>query len=447
MKFLHYLDLFGISYEQPYLPNKKTYKSSFGGFFTIALYSLSLLYFVYKLHSWLSGNINPKSTQTYQVLNNVDLQLNYPLISISFDQNTQQLDPLNSNEMIIQTYLITQQNQSINIVNVEAQNNNKIVLDNFNFSLTNSQTSLYPTQTLIALQLCDKKTQANCASDEKIKQFLELSGISMKIDMNFLYFNAQTNQFERITKSLSYAIETDVTLLNVFQLQTQKNIINNGFLFDNMVETQVVNDVQIITQSVKQAYFKNYLNGLIAVYEFNLNQLTQIQSIQYTKISEILADVGSIISTLMMLKGLAIAMNTYLLEELLNQQIISCYYPQFKELSINRNLFGQIKSVQHFNSQIDLIEFNKFYTKAKQVALKKQTVINQIYEISRLQFLVQLSIDKNKISQSHKFGIPLHLDFNNRSNTIVPFDDSIQASDRDKIYGNEDFNILTLENI
>lgn len=38
---------------------------------------------------------------------------------------------------------------------------------------------------------------------------------------------------------------------------------------------------------------------------------------------------------------------------------------------------------------------------------------------------MQLSIDKNKISQSHKFGIPLHLDFNNRSNTIVPLDDSI----------------------
>ncbi|CAD8055874.1 unnamed protein product [Paramecium sonneborni] len=439
MKFLHYLDLFGIPYEQPYMPNKKIYKSSFGGCFTITLYSLSLLYFVFKIHSWLTGGINPKSTQIYQVQQNVDLLLNYPLISISFDQQTEQLDPLNQKEKIIQAYLITQQNQSINIANFESQNNNKIVMDNFNFSLSDSQTSLFPTQTFLALQLCNRTQQVNCASDDKIQQFLQLSGLSMKIDMNFLYFNAQLNQYERITKTFQYAIETDVTLLNVFQLQMQKNIINNGFLFDNIIESQVINDVQIITQSVQQEYFSIYLNGLIAVYEFNLNQLVQIQLIQFAKISEILADVGSIISTLMALKGLAIAMNTYLLEELINQ-----IKNQQKSIWLNK-ISPALSQLYRFNRIQQILHKGQINCFKKK---KKKTIINQIYEISRLQFLVQLSIDKNKISQSHKFGIPLDLNFNNRSNTIVPFDDSIQISDREKVlYGNEDFNILTLENI
>lgn len=40
------------------------------------------------MNSWLGGEINPKSSSTYEVEDEIDLLLGYPLMTVSFDFKT-----------------------------------------------------------------------------------------------------------------------------------------------------------------------------------------------------------------------------------------------------------------------------------------------------------------------------------------------------------------------
>jgi len=51
---------------------------------TLLAYSLCLAYFVYKMDQWISGSINPKTSQMQRLIGSADMELKYDLISIAF---------------------------------------------------------------------------------------------------------------------------------------------------------------------------------------------------------------------------------------------------------------------------------------------------------------------------------------------------------------------------
>ena len=76
-----------------------------------------------------------------------------------------------------------------------------------------------------------------------------------------------------------------------------------------------------------------------------VDSLSETQLIIYPKLGEILADVGSIMSTLMILKIIVIVVNSKLLEDTVLNKIISFYYPEITTLKFEKNVLGQPKRV------------------------------------------------------------------------------------------------------
>lgn len=107
-----------------------------------------------------------------------------------------------------------------------------------------------------------------------------------------------------------------------------------------------------------------------------LDSSTTVDMIVNPKIGVILADVGSIISTLLMLKIVVFMVNEWLLEDELLFRIISFYYPELPQLKIHKNIIGKVTSVFRNDHEVNLAEFKSFMVKSKAVAKRKLTSLN-----------------------------------------------------------------------
>ena len=60
MNFLKKFDSFGVVYNFNVNNYDKQYKSTLGGLVTISVYILTLIYFIYKIILWQTGQLIPK---------------------------------------------------------------------------------------------------------------------------------------------------------------------------------------------------------------------------------------------------------------------------------------------------------------------------------------------------------------------------------------------------
>lgn len=108
------------------------------------------------------------------------------------------------------------------------------------------------------------------------------------------------------------------------------------------------------------------------------------QSIQYSKISEVLAEAGSIASTLLLLSYIVIVVNSNLLETQSLEEIIKIYYPSYSEFTIKKSIIGNIQSVSYKGKSQNVETFRQYQKYLYEIAEKKLTILNQVYETSRL---------------------------------------------------------------
>ncbi|CAK82846.1 unnamed protein product (macronuclear) [Paramecium tetraurelia] len=144
----------------------------------------------------------------------------------------------------------------------------------------------------------------------------------------------------------------------------------------------------------------NYTFDCYGSYLFRIDNISIIEEITYRKLGSILAQIGSIIQLIFMLKYVVLYYNNQLSENELLSEIITMYYPEFKQYSVNfLNQFQFDKQDQYSIENLKLK-----YQVLQKGAREKCRLTNLLYEVSRIQFILQDKFGDSVLSQSHKMG-------------------------------------------
>ncbi|CAD8064270.1 unnamed protein product [Paramecium sonneborni] len=424
MQLLKNIDQFGVNYQQEIVKNEKEFKSSFGGMTSLLLYALSFAYFIYKIFLWLNGDILPrvstqKSSQSYA---DVTFEYDPIMFSIVGMNGDQYIDPFSKSENIITPYFsyindieISQKQSFLNSAIPPGREGISSTVLPQNLTLVLNQegikdsTPKHQRQLMILFERCNSTEFDYCASEEKQQQFFQQPLNTFFLTIQMMQFNTKKRNFEMISKQIYFILDEITVLYTQLLFQITSSSTDTGFFLESIEKSKYISDFQTTSQQLPQSNFeKVFGNKYFAAFLISIDSLSETQQIIYPKLGEILADVGSIMSTLMVLKILVIKINQKLQEDTLIETVISYYYPEFKQIIIQKNIFGKINNVEQ-NGKIleNPTQFIQFYEQLKDRTKEKITLTNIIYEISRLQFIVQSMQSKQGIRQSHFVGIKL----------------------------------------
>ncbi|CAK65579.1 unnamed protein product (macronuclear) [Paramecium tetraurelia] len=178
---------------------------------------------------------------------------------------------------------------------------------------------------------------------------------------------------------------------NLFELQKY-------FLFGTSEYKGYIVDAQIQTQTNSFEYCqKAYQNDVIGAVYLGMRGTQEKTILEYPRLGDLLANIGSIVSILFMFKYMIMYLNEFYLNQKVLEELISFYYPEFKKIEIKKNWFGKIVQVR-FNQM-------KFFDKASKQMQQKLSYLNLLYEISRLYFVIRSSKFRNEFYKSHQIGI------------------------------------------
>ncbi|KAM3128645.1 hypothetical protein pb186bvf_019274 [Paramecium bursaria] len=447
MQNLKKIDLFGQVFNLNINRNDKEYKSVIGGITSFLLYSCSLSYFIYKIYLWSSGQIQPNITNqptsyVYQQHTFTKSPLMISMLKLDEDpfdlENNyitifyQQYVGLNISQpqILIPQYINTSNPfQSLFII----PQNVTLVL---NPTGLQEQGQQQQTKGGLLLALCDKQLisqNITCASDEKLQKFIQIfQGIELWITVEI--YDTDTKQISSIVQEIHQLIDVYSPFFTQFQFKMTMNDIDDNIFITTSETSSYISSYTTTTQPFSQQIIYNKFGfKAFGMFMLSLSSDGNNQMVSYPKLGQILADVGSIMSTLLSISIIVQMINSVMLEDKILFQIISSYFPEIKKYKITKDYFGNITNVEFNNEKLDKQQYQIQYDMLKEKARNKISFINQVYEISRLQFIIQGLVDKQTIINSHKLGIKW---LQNPEETIQYTNQEFQI---------EDFTLLSLD--
>ncbi|CAD8212816.1 unnamed protein product [Paramecium pentaurelia] len=425
IKLLKTIDQFGVAFQPSIKYTTSQYKTCWGGVMSILLYGLSFAYLLYIIIQWRTGQILPKITTSSKVENNQYFQLNEKFVDVQLRKfGYSMIDPFNPDALVLQPLLYVFKNgipldkPLVPFYQITTKEDTFHIISFSNLSLSISETrdETNPEYEVMltfgaCLQSFLQEGQA-CANETVIKQFTNQPTNALVVKYYAKEYNTQTENLEIIGREQIIPFQISKVYQTQTYIQITQTQVDVGFLFESTNDYMYINEYRVVSATLDLEYY----NGLFGynVYMAFLYKIDNIQieiSVVYTKISEILAEAGSIASTLLLLSYLVIILNQSQLEFEAINHVIQMYYPEFKNVKITKNIFGYIKKVEKNGRQLDLQTFKHQYQKLSQISEIKLTISNQIYEISRLQFLIQNILPSKIIQQIHHYGIPLQLQY------------------------------------
>ncbi|CAD8182502.1 unnamed protein product [Paramecium pentaurelia] len=420
IKFIKSLDQFGVSFQPNIYYSTSEYKTVQGGVMSVLLYGLSFSYLIYMMVQWQQGQILPKVTTLSNYVPDYKLELNERFMQIEMRKYSYtSIDPFNPESVILQPviyYFINGQSpdkgypqsyeKKINMFNFHI-----IELQNLTIQTSSELTTENPQIEMMVVfgQCLDVYLQEGqkCADNKTIQNFFDQQTNTLIVKQSKKEFNTNSETLDNIDKELVIPLTKEGTFYAQVNTKISYTQVDQGFLFESFDDYEYITDYQVTGNSMNKDYFGKKLGyETYAVFYYKVDQIQTLSQITYPKISEILADAGSIASTLLLLSYIVILMNqSYMQFEAVNH-IISMYYPEFKNVKIIKNIFGKIIRVESHGKLLNLNLFFPYYEKLKRIGEMKLTISNQIYEISRIQFLLQSQYSNKFISKFHQVGIP-----------------------------------------
>ncbi|KAM3136069.1 hypothetical protein pb186bvf_011874 [Paramecium bursaria] len=443
------LDLFGSVFTLNINRNDKEFRSIIGGITSFLLYSCSLAYFIYKIYLWSSGLIQPNINSQSTSFDYQEYAFQTPPIGINmFTSQEDPFDPQNNYVTFLylqfdgfnasEPQVIKPQIKNLNGQSsfIEPQNVH-LVLNPTDQKQNGLKTQMKGT---IYVAFCDEKLakyNITCASDDKLQSFIsKFQQIIIWITVHI--YNTETKQIQTIVQQVFFQLDLYAPFVSQIQFKVTELDVDDNIFISTSETSKYISSCNIITQPLSQTIIKNSfgIQGF-GIFMISLSSDGNISKIAFPKLGQILADVGSIMSTLLSISIIAQLINSYLLEEQILYQIISLYFPDIKNYEIKKNYFGKIVSVQVNNKSQDIQQYQVKFEIMKEKARNKITFINQIYEMSRLQFILQSLVDKQVLINSHKLGIKW----------VQNEEESNQQIVNAQEFQIEDFTILSLESL
>ncbi|CAD8190292.1 unnamed protein product [Paramecium octaurelia] len=412
--FLQSIDQFGVQQKLQIPPINPTQKSVFGGLVTLTLYSISLGYFLFQFVDWQQNNKLPKVTSLQQQIN-VEQKLNLQGVfaEISYFQElSHQIDPFDPQNMILQPLLVSSSSYyDQTIINTtfqsrktsEGKTQNTLFIEDIvisNSPISSSEHKYINYQ--LTFGYCNPdllQSGQNCANLDLINKFF-LQDNYFQIMIYLEQFDPRSKQITKIPKFFVFEMMQKSYFQNIFTLKSTDLILDDGFLFPNSNQQTYLSDLSVITTQFDQEYAqKTYGQEIIAVLYFNLDQIKTVNMVEYPKISEILADTGSIISWILSISCIVSKYNENLSVEKTQKDIITMYYHDFNDFIIQKNWMGHIIKVNYKGKEYDLKKSEEIINKLDTIAIKKMNYLNLQNEVAKLQLILQEHLGVQQIKK------------------------------------------------
>jgi len=96
-------------------------------------------------------------------------------------------------------------------------------------------------------------------------------------------------------------------------------------------------------------------------FAFKLGAIRDDTWVEYPKISEVLAEIGSIVSIILVFSYLAILRNESKLYNDAITCVIQMYYPEIKNVAFIKNWWGQVQEIYLKNKLLNKEKFMSYY--------------------------------------------------------------------------------------
>ncbi|CAD8214678.1 unnamed protein product [Paramecium pentaurelia] len=418
------MDIFGVPIHL--LTNEKAYQfqSKVGGIITLIVGSVSFAYFLYVIVQWINNQIPPNISFQQETIGYAQFELQQSMIELILLDFTSDVDPFRKQNNIITPHLYIITNTTIDNEPIPLFSNEDkpftISIDNLTLVLNHE---LYPTfdhqemkQYLLVLEKCSNNTLKDgsyCADQNVINDYLSQYHGFLFLNIKLKQLNRMTRQLEEFNKQYYTVFDINIPTYSQVMLKQQETIIDDGILFNNYQSFQFINNYELINQQV-DPYFaskvvssmslspKNFTN--LGCYLFRLDNISIKEHVTIPKLGQVLAQVGSIVQLIFILKHIALFYNKKLLENQLLHQIIIMYYPELKNVKLNILNQCEIKTSSDLNIKYSIQDFKLKYQLLLQRAQEKCRLNNILYEISRIQFIIQQQFGDQALIQSHQLG-------------------------------------------
>ncbi|CAD8076363.1 unnamed protein product [Paramecium primaurelia] len=420
--FFKTIDQFGIEQKLSIPSINPTQRSAIGGVATLTLYGISFAYFLYEFIDWQQNNKLPKITSLQKQINqaeNVQVQDVFAEIS-HFAFNENKIDPFDPQNLIFYPILTTQPNNKDeskilksrldNTVQENGQSFNKFLIENPNFigsPPTASQILYVDYQILFGF--CDPnilEVGQQCADKETIQKYQEQQNF-LQIQIYIQQYDTKQKQLIKIPKFYTLDISNEKMQYCSFNLQANQIDVDDGFLFSNSNQQIFFSDFIMFTNTydILQSE-KVYGKQSVLVAYFTIDQIKSVVYIEYPKISEILANAGSIITWILQISFIFIKYNEMICTQNARRDVISMFYTDYPDFKIRTNWLGKMTQIGLKGKNYDIMKIHSFIENLHQMADQKMSYINLQFEVSRIQLILQeyLGIDQMKkcLQQNHK---------------------------------------------
>ncbi|CAD8058559.1 unnamed protein product [Paramecium primaurelia] len=421
---IHYLskiDNFGAEFKQRIVHSEQEHKSIIGGIFTLSVYSVCMAYFIFVLQQWASGQILPKILIETAVAAFEKFEMPEELIELSFVRYDDSIiDPFATQGNILMPIAVVLENnkpisyQSI-LTNTETSNygTNRIEMERMEIvkNARNDKTQENCRYYYLLITTCQQqylKENQTCASNEEIQSYMKSTLVPIEVEVKLQQFNTRNKDLYEVEKLLQFSLQQNLTLKAELLFQKTNTVIDDHLIFQNSHSFTYFSDFSVLTQTItKNKNVQIIKDEVLIEIAFKVDPIEVKQSVTYVKIGEMLAEVGSIASLLLAASWFIQQFNREEMENTIIDEIISVYYPQFRNLRKVKNCMGKTIEIKHEKELINQEEFQKWYEKVRKNVLLKLSVVNQLHEISRLYFILRSQTTYQQMLKYQNYGIQL----------------------------------------
>ncbi|CAD8115583.1 unnamed protein product [Paramecium sonneborni] len=404
------IDVFGVPIFLLTNKNNPLYQSKLGGIVTVGLGIIQI-----------APNISTKK----QTLGYTEFQLQDSTLQISLQDFSGDVDPFQQQNNIITPLLFTYIDKTIYeepiaLYNTLEQpyliqlNNASLILNTLDQQDVKLQKQK---QYLIVLARCSNVFAVNgsyCADENTINTYLSKYHGFLFFNIKLSQFNYRTKDFEYFNKLYYTSFDVNLPQYSQILLKQQETIIDSGIVLNNYERFSFLNDYEFINQVIDNSFSQKIINTMsnftynfdsYGCYLIRIDNISIKEEITHPKLGQILAQIGSIVQLIFLLKHIVLYYNTKLLENELLNEIITMYYPEFKVFQLdifNKFKFPIDKNNDQFKPSISNLQDKYFNLKTR--AKEKCKLNNILYEISRIQFILQQQFGDIVLLQSHQMG-------------------------------------------
>ncbi|CAD8145671.1 unnamed protein product [Paramecium pentaurelia] len=407
--FLQLVDQYVIEEKVLFSRSISEPKNKFGGIMTIILYGASLIYFLFQFIEWRSNNKLPKTTTTQMQIDDLERVWNEDVIAeIWYTKKHQdQIDPFDPQQLIYYPIFQTmpahiQQNFKFEqIILDDGRKVNKIIFENMELiGSPYSFSSWNKVDYQLQFERCNQdllKDGMKCADQNLYEKYQEQNNL-IQVQIFIQQFNIKTKKLDKIPKI--YNVNLMIGKMVYYEVQFEVNSINidDGFLLPNSNKYQFFSNFYQLKYEYDSDYsIKHFGDSPILLIYFTMDQIKQQTLYEYPKISEILADTGSIISWILSISYFIIKYNENVSLNQMKNDILKIYFSDYQKFIIKKNCFGKIIQIQTNEKQYNKNEIIQIFQKLDSLALEKLGFKNLLQEIFKIKYLLYRILGKEEI--------------------------------------------------